>query len=159
MWGDAVKHYLDRAGVPYRIIPHPPAYTAQDVAVAAHVPGREVVKTLVVKLDGRTALVALPASEQVVFDLLAAATGARRVELATAAEFQSLFPECQRGAMPPLGSLYGLPVFVADTLAEDVAIAFNAGSFTELIEMSYRDFERLVRPTVLHLTARARAGR
>jgi Ala-tRNA(Pro) deacylase len=158
MWGDAVKQYLDRQGVTYWSIPHAPAYTAQEVAAAAHVPGREVAKTLLVKLDGRPVLVALPASEQVVFDLLAEATGARRAELATEGEFQYLFPDCERGAMPPLGGMYGLPVYVSDTLAEDEDIAFNAGSFSELIEMSYRDFERLTQPKVMRFSARAPAA-
>jgi Ala-tRNA(Pro) deacylase len=153
MWGDAVKQYLDREGVTYRTISHAPAYTAQEVAAAAHVSGKEVAKTLVVKLDGRPALVALPASEHVAFGLLAAATGARRAELAGEGEFQSMFPDCERGAMPPFGNLYALPIFVSDTLAEDEEIAFNGGSFTELIEMRYRDFERLAQPTVVRLSA------
>ena len=159
MWGDAVKRYLDREGVTYRTIPHAPAYTAQEVAAAAHVSGKEVAKTLVVKLDGRPALVALPASEQVIFGLLAAGAGARRAELASEDEFQAMFPDCERGAMPPLGDLYALPVFVSNTLAEDEDIAFNAGSFTELIEMRYRDFERLARPTVVRLSAPVGVGR
>jgi Ala-tRNA(Pro) deacylase len=94
----------------------------------------------------------LPASERVAFDALAAAAGAREARLALADEFVHVFPNCEQGAMPPFGQLYGLPVYVAETLAEDEEIAFNAGSFTEVIQMKYVDFARLARPTVLHVS-------
>jgi Ala-tRNA(Pro) deacylase len=152
MWGDDLKQYLAREGVTFRTIPHAPAYTSQEVAAVTHVSGKAVAKTVVVKLDGRLALVVLPASERVAFDALAAASGARDAVLAHADEFTHVFPNCEQGAMPPFGQLYGLPVYVAGTLAEDEDITFNAGSFTEVIQMKYADFARLARPTVLHVS-------
>lgn len=155
MWGRQLKEYLDREHVKYVTIQHSPAYTAQEIAASAHISGKEMAKTVIVKLDGKMAMAVLPASRRVVLDLLAETVGARDVELAEEAEFAYLFPGCERGAMPPFGNLYGLEVYVAEALAEDEEIAFNAGSFTELIRMAYRDFERLVRPEVLAFTATA----
>jgi Ala-tRNA(Pro) deacylase len=144
---------LDREHIKYITIQHSPAYTAQEVAAAAHVSGKEMAKTVVTKLDGKPALVVLPASERVNFDQLRANTGAREVELATEQEFVTLFPECELGAMPPFGNLYGLDTYVARNLADDEEIAFNSGTHTELIRMPYRDFERVVHPKSLEVRA------
>jgi Ala-tRNA(Pro) deacylase len=57
-------------------------------------------------------------------------------------------PGCETGAMPPFGNLYGLPVYVDQTLTRDEEIDFNAGSHTELLQLAYADFERLVKPQV-----------
>ena len=105
-----------------------------------------------VKVDGTMAMAVLPASYQVDFDLLKTATGAQEVELATEAEFKDLFPDCELGAMPPFGNLYGMDVFMAASLAEDEEIAFNAGSHTELIRMAFPDYVRLVNPVQLHFS-------
>jgi Ala-tRNA(Pro) deacylase len=102
-----------------------------------------------VKLDGKMAMAVLPASYKVDFDLLKSASGASKVELASEAEFKDAFPECEVGAMPPFGNLYGMEVFVAESLAEDEEIAFNAGTHTELIKLKYEDFENLVKPRKL----------
>ncbi len=107
-----------------------------------------------VKLDGKMAMAVLPASFRIDFDLLKDACDAERAELATEQEFRDAFPECELGAMPPFGNLYGMEVFVAPSLAEDEEIAFNAGSHTELIRLAYRDFERLVQLKLLDFAAR-----
>jgi Ala-tRNA(Pro) deacylase len=144
-----LREFLDRHQVKYVTISHSQAFTAQQVAASAHIPGREMAKTVMVKLDGKMAMAVLPASFQVDFDLLKEATGAGRVELAEEKEFKGLFPKCEVGAMPPFGNLYDMDVYVAESLTEDEEIAFNAGSHTELIRMAYNDFERLVQPTVM----------
>jgi Ala-tRNA(Pro) deacylase len=150
----ALNDFLDRNGVRYAIIAHSPAFTAQQIAARAHISGRELAKTVMVKIDDRLAMAVLPASQKVDLRELQQALGARRIEIAKEEEFRSRFPGCDLGAMPPFGNLYGMDVYVADSLAEDEEIAFNAGSFTELIQLAYRDFERLVSPTVLHFGAR-----
>lgn len=149
-----LKEFLDRERVPYQIIDHPLAYTAQETAAAAHVSGQELAKTVVVKLDGRMAMVVLPAAHKVNLEQLKRATGAHSVQLATEEEFATRFPECDLGAMPPFGNLYGMDTYVEDDLTEDEKIAFNAGSHTELIQLNYSDFERLAHPEVLYPTAR-----
>lgn len=144
-----LKEFLDAHGVEYIVISHSPAFTAQKIAASAHIRGRELAKTVIVKIDGRMAMAVLPASQKADLKLLRETAGAESVELATESEFRDRFPGCALGAMPPFGNLYDMDVYVADSLAEDEEIAFNAGSFTELVRMAYRDFERLVQPKVL----------
>jgi len=143
-----LKEFLDGQGVKYVAISHSPAFTAQEIAASAHIPGKELAKTVMVKLDGKLAMAVLPASRGVDFALLRELAGARRAELASEREFSELFPECEVGAMPPFGNLYGLPVFADKGLSEDREIAFNAGSHKELVRLAWADFARLVRPTV-----------
>ena len=149
--------FLDENKIQYVTLTHSPAYTAQEVAASAHIPGKEMVKTVMVKLDGEMAMAVLPASETVNFSKLKKAAHATDADLATEAEFQDLFPNCEVGAMPPFGKLYGLPVYSDVRLAEDDEIAFCAGSHSELVRLAYADFERLVEPQVVHLTTRESA--
>ncbi|NLX95079.1 MAG: YbaK/EbsC family protein [Rhodopirellula sp.] len=148
-----LKEYLDGHGIRYVSIRHSPSYTAQEIAASAHIPGRELAKTVMIKVDGKMAMAVLPASTHVDFDMLREVAGAESVELATEEEFESMFPGCELGAMPPFGNLYDMEVFVADDLAEDEEIAFNAGSHTELIRIKYSDFEDLVCPVVVAFAA------
>ena len=154
-----LKKYLDENKIQYVITNHFCAYTAQDIAQAAHISGKEVAKTVMVYItDGEDeimAMVVLPASNKIDFDLLEEEIGAQRIELAREYQFKEIFPDCDIGAMPPFGNLYNLPVYVARTLTSDEEIAFNAGNHRELIKMRYKDFERLVHPTVLDLTLAA----
>ncbi len=143
-----VKEFLSDHGVKFVTIKHSAAYTAQEIAASAHIPGKELAKTIMVKLDGTMAMAVLPASFHVDFEQLKDVAGVGRVELASEAEFRDLFPESELGAMPPFGNLYGMDVYVAAPLTEDEEIAFNAGSHTELIRLAYADFERLVKPAV-----------
>ena len=148
-----LREFLDSNHVKYVTISHSAAYTAQEIAASAHVSGKELAKTVMVKIDGTMAMAVLPASYHVDMDLLKEAAGASSVELASEREFKDMFPECETGAMPPFGNLYGMRVFVSATLAEDDLIAFNAGSHTELIRMTYADFERLVQPRIVKFSA------
>jgi Ala-tRNA(Pro) deacylase len=147
-----LKEFLDGQGVKYVVIIHSPAFTAQELAASAHLSGKMVAKTVVVRLDGQLAMAVLPASEKVDVRRLREAIGARTLELAGEQDFRARFPDCEPGAMPPFGNLYGMDVYVADSLAEDEQIAFNAGSHTELIQLAYADFARLVKPKVLAFT-------
>jgi len=149
-----LKEFLDTNKVKYVTISHSAAYTAQQIAASAHIPGREVAKTVMVKLDGQMAMAVLPASYQVDFKRLREVSGATEVKLATEGEFRDKFPECEVGAMPPFGNLYGMRVYATESLMEDEEIAFNAGSHTELIRLSTDDFKRLVQPEVVRFSAR-----
>jgi Ala-tRNA(Pro) deacylase len=139
--------------VKYVTISHSAAYTAQEIAASAHVPGRELAKTVIVKVDGKMAMAVLPASFKVDLQHLKEAAGAKSVELASEREFRDMFPGCETGGMPPFGNLYGMDVYVSGKLAEDAEIAFNAGSHTELVKLAYKDFDRLVKPKVIHFAA------
>jgi len=149
-----LREFLDSHKIRYVTIKHSEVYTAQEIAASAHIPGKELAKTVMVKIDGKMAMAVLPASYKVDFDLLKEAAGAQKVELASEQEFTDMFPECEIGAMPPFGNLYGMEVFVAETLAEEQEIAFNAGSHTELIRMSYKDFESTVKPKVVKFSSK-----
>ena len=147
-----LREFLDGHGVKYVTISHSKAYTAQEIAASAHIPGKELAKTVMIKVDGKMAMAVLPASTKVNLHLLREVTAAKDVALATEREFQDMFQDCELGAMPPFGNLYGMEVFASSKLAEDEEIAFNAGSHTELIRLAYRDFERLVQPRVVNFT-------
>jgi Ala-tRNA(Pro) deacylase len=144
-----LEHLLDANHVQYTKIHHAPAYTAQEVAAAAHVPGRELAKTVIVDIDGRLAMVVQSASSKVPLGRVRSVAGARDVHLVSESEFRDRFPDCETGAMPPFGNLYGMEVFVVEDLTGDEEIAFNAGTHSELIRLRYRDFANLVHPTIV----------
>jgi Ala-tRNA(Pro) deacylase len=147
-----LKKFLDSHDVKYVSMSHSPAYSAQAIAASAHIPGKELAKTVIVRIDDTFAMAVLPASYRVHLGHLKVAVSASHVELATEAELEDLFPDCESGAMPPFGNLYDMDVYVAEQLTEDDEIAFSAGSHTEVVRMSYEDFERLVMPKITALT-------
>jgi Ala-tRNA(Pro) deacylase len=140
-----LKELLDKNKVRYTTMTHSPAYTAQAAAATLHVPGKELAKTVVVKAGAETVLAVLPASYHVNLKKLGEVLG-KPVRLAAEDEFASLFPDCELGAMPPFGVLYGLPVVADRVLAEEEEIVFNAGSHRDAIRMRFEDFERLAKP-------------
>ncbi len=140
--------YLEENGVIYAAIRHPKAYTAQEVAAQLHCKGKDMVKTVVVKAGRQSLLAVLPSTHRVDFDLLSKALQFEDVRLASEPEFQSIFPECEPGAMPPFGNLYGLPVLCEESLTQDEVIHFNAGTHTDAVRMRFEDFRRLVKPRV-----------
>jgi Ala-tRNA(Pro) deacylase len=150
-----LKAFLDENSVRYVTIRHSSAYTAQEIASSAHVSGKEFAKTVMVNKDGKLMMAVLPASYQVDFDQLKQGLRSENVTLANEAEFKYHFPDCEVGAMPPFGNLYNLDVYVAEALTMNKEIAFNAGSHTELIKMSFADFVRLVNPKVLRFSWKA----
>ena len=149
----SLMNYLDEHRIKYVVISHSPAFTAQGIAGLTHTPGKELAKTVIVKLDGRLAMAVLPAKYLV--DVGALRHGARVNEavLAPEDEFQSRFPECETGAMPPFGNLYGMRVFADASLELDKEIAFNAGTHRELVRMAWEDFKRLVKPEIIRFAA------
>ena len=151
---DRLKKYLEENHVRFVTISHSPAFTAQEIAALAHVPGKELAKTVMVKLDGTMAMVVLPAPDHVSANRLKEFSGAQDVELASEEEFADIFPHCEVGAMPPFGNLWDMEVFVDQRLREDEQIVFNAGNHTELVRLSYGEFERLVKPTIGFLSTR-----
>lgn len=148
-----LREFLDNKNVPYVVISHSVAYTAQGIAALAHIPGKELAKTVMVRLDDELAMAVLPASALVDLPSLRAAAGARTVALASERDFKDRFPDCETGAMPPFGNLYGMAVFVDENLALDKEIAFNAGSHRELVRLAYADFARLVKPKLAKFAA------
>jgi Ala-tRNA(Pro) deacylase len=151
---DRLENYLRENQVRFEEHHHPRAVSAQEVAASEHVPGRMLAKTVMVLADGEMVMLALPAPYQVDLEKAAAALGVDEVRLAEEEEFEDSFPDCEVGAMPPFGNLYGVPVYVEKTLAEDETIVFRSGTHTETMSVSYSDFERLVEPTVAQFARR-----
>jgi Ala-tRNA(Pro) deacylase len=147
-----LRKFLDSHNIRYLVISHSLAYTAQGVAALAHVSGKELAKTVIVKIDGILAMAVVPASFHVDLDRLKTLTGALTVELASEAEFKDAFPDCETGAMPPFGNLYDMSVYADVKLAENEEITFSAGTHRELVRMDWDDMLRLVNPTVAELT-------
>jgi len=147
-----LKHFLDVNGVKYVSVIHSPAYTAQEVAQSVHMPGREMAKVVIIELNRKMAMAVLPATRKVVVQDLRELTGCDDVKFASESGFKSRFPDCEVGAMPPFGNLYGMDVYASEELALNREIAFNAGSHVEILRMNYDDFERIVKPKVLAFT-------
>jgi Ala-tRNA(Pro) deacylase len=143
-----VQEFLRRANVPYSVFPHVPAFTAQQEAAVTHVPGRDWAKAVVCFADGEPIQAVVPADLMVNLDRLAVLAGAATIRLAREDELDWLFPDCERGAMPPLGPLYHQPVFVDTLLAEEEQIVFNGGTHADAVVMRFEDFADLTQPTI-----------
>jgi Ala-tRNA(Pro) deacylase len=154
---DSLKKYLSENGVTFEEQHHSLAYTAQDVANAEHTPGKIVAKVTMAKANGELIMLVLPASNRVDFDKVKNIVG-REVSLATESDFARVFPDCEIGAMPPFGHLYGLRVYVDRVLTDDEYIVFNEGTHTDTLKIRYGDYERLEHPVVADFAA-TRTGR
>ena len=141
---------LDGNKISYEILRHPEAVTAQRIAEAEHVKGRHHAKVVMVRSGSQHLMIVLPAEHLIDHEKLAKIVG-QDVSFESEQEFESLFPDCAVGAMPPFGNLYGVPTYVDKSLAEEDYIVFEAGTHTEAIRLSYRDYEKIVKPQVKDL--------
>ena len=151
---EKLREYLDDHDIEYIVMSHSKAYTAQRIAAAAHIPGKEMVKSVILQVDDDLVMCVLPAPEKVSLLKVKELTGAGEVDLAPEQEFGHHFPDCEVGAMPPFGNLYGMTVIVDRKLAEDDEIFFNACTHRELIRMAYMDYARLVKPQLGNISIR-----
>ncbi len=140
-----VRTYLISHGVDYEVEEHPLAYTAQEVAAAQHIPGRSFAKPVIVNADGRLIMTVLPADRLLDLEKVKATLGSEDVRLATEDEFAPIFDDCQRGAEPPFGNLYGIPMLVDIDLTTE-ELTFNAGTHTETMKISTIEYLALVHP-------------
>ena len=151
MLSPRLHNLLDEAHAPYTTFTHDRTVTAQDTAAAAHVGNQRFAKTVMLKVDGKLAMMVMPAAYRVDLTRLSRALGGSEVELAQEEDFKDAFPDCELGAMPPFGNLYGVPVYVDSRMAEQPEIVFNAGSHTDAVRMPYVEFEKLAEPEMLWL--------
>jgi Ala-tRNA(Pro) deacylase len=147
-----IHEFLREAHVPYTVVPHAPAFTAQEEAAALHVPGRDWAKVVICFIDGDPVEAVVPAPAFVNLDRLRDLAGGRDIRLADEEELGRLFPDCELGSMPPFGPLYGQTVYVDAVLAQEPAIAFNAGTHRDAIAMRWNDFVKMVNPIVGRFT-------
>jgi Ala-tRNA(Pro) deacylase len=151
MLSPRLHHFLDERHAPYTTLTHHRTITAQQTADAAHIGNRDFAKTVMLKIDGTLAMLVMPAAYRADLTRLSRALGGREVELAQESEFKDAFADCEVGAMPPFGNLYGMPVYVDARLTGEAEIAFNAGSHTDVVRMPYAEFERLAQPELLYM--------
>ncbi len=142
-----LKAHLEQAHVSYADVAHIPARSSQYAASVLHVPGKEVAKTVALRAGNQVLLAVLPATHHVDLEKLAGVVGTP-VKLIEEQECYQLFPDCQHGAVPPFGELYGLPVYLDEALADVPEIVFSAGTLTEGIRMGNADFIHLVKPRI-----------
>jgi Ala-tRNA(Pro) deacylase len=159
--GERLEAYLRQQQVPYSAHHHRRTYTAHDTALTEHIPDEQLAKVVMVVADGQLVMLVLPASYNVDMARAREIIEAQDVHLAREWEFATAFPDCDTGAVPPFGNLYGLPVYVDRHLAANATIVFAAGAHTDTICIAYADFARLVQPFVTTFARRvpARFGR
>lgn len=146
-----VRDFMETNGVDYEVIPHPATYTAQETAASVHRPGREVVKPVLVTDGDSYALAVVDAPHQVDLDKFSRASGMEGAQLADEAAMRELFPDCEPGAMPPFGNLYGIKVYCDSHLEQDDSITFNACTHYEAVRMKWEDFKRIVKPVIVDI--------
>ncbi len=151
MLSPRLHNFLDERNAPYATLSHLRSLTAHETARATHSDHQRFAKPVILKVDGKLAMVVMPAAYRVDLLRLSRALAGANVELASEEEFRDAFPDCELGAMPPFGHLYGMPVYVDSRLAQQREIVFNAGSHTESLRMDYAEFERLAEPEFLWL--------
>ncbi len=143
-----IKAYLDENEVNYDVAEHPLAYTAAEVADSQHIPGKQMIKAVIVKCGDEYMMCVLPAIYLVDFDKLKNVIGKENLRLAEEDELTHLFPDYDVGAEPPFGHLYGLQVYADKILEEDEDVVFNAGTHTDVVKLKFQDFKRLVNPII-----------
>jgi Ala-tRNA(Pro) deacylase len=146
-----LEKYFNENGIGFQAMTHPTAYTAQDVAAAQKVKGKQVAKVVMVLVDAKVVMLVMPASYRIDFPKLNHALKVKEARLAKEEEFSNLFPDCDTGAMPPFGNLYNVPVYVDRALTENPEIVFQAGSHRDTLKISYADYARLAQPVVVDL--------
>ncbi|MHB0870159.1 MAG: aminoacyl-tRNA deacylase [Chloroflexota bacterium] len=154
---EKLQEYLTSNGVGFEIEHHRLAYTAQQLAAAEHVSGKLVAKVVMAIANESPVMLVLPASSNVNLEKLKAELGARELRLAKEEEFATVFPDCEVGAMPPFGNLYGVPVYIDRSLTRAPEMVFPAGSHTESMKIRVGDYEKLVHPQVKEFAARQMA--
>jgi Ala-tRNA(Pro) deacylase len=152
---ERLEQYLRENDADFEVMTHSEIFTMQEVAAALRVPGNHVAKDVIVNADGAMAMLVLPAPYRLAFSQVCSMLGATEARLASEEEFAGLFPDCDTGAMPPFGNLYGMPVYVDRSLAEQTDILFRVGTHTETMKLAHSDFERLAQPIAGSFTEEA----
>ncbi|MBN9228554.1 MULTISPECIES: aminoacyl-tRNA deacylase [Legionella] len=145
----SIRKYMKDHDIAYETINHPKAYTASQCAQGAHIKRNNFAKSVIVKLDGKFVLVAIPANIRLNLEQLKKEAHAKRAEIAQEFEFQDRFKDCEIGALPIFGELYGMDVYLADSLAHKEWLVFNAGNHDQLLKIKCIDFLNLIHPKTL----------
>ena len=146
--------FLDDHHVDYALHQHGPTFTAQQLASAEDVSGIAVAKPVLVKTDDCYYMCVLPASRMIDFDALQSAVGGRDVWLVPEREMSRVFKDCELGAEPPFGNMYGMETLMDESLQQDENIVFQAGRHNESICMSLYDYKTVAHPRILSFSYR-----
>lgn len=149
---EILTKHLDEKSIKYLRIAHSKAYTSQELAAIMHVSGKELAKSVMVKDNDKLYMMILPASFKINFDLLKSAFENEDVRLASEKDFRNIFGECETGAMCPMGQMYDLPVYIAQSITDQEEIVFNAGTHTNAVRMQMKDYLNLVQPRILKIS-------
>jgi Ala-tRNA(Pro) deacylase len=152
---EKLRAFLEQNHAEYTHTVHSLAYTAREVAAAEHLPAREVAKIVVVHADNGYHMFILPANRMVDFQEIRDMLGFSHARMVPETELNRLFPDCELGAMPPFGNLYGMPVYLDSGLAAEETLTFNAGTHRDVVHMRTSEFQKLVRPTLVSLAREA----
>ena len=145
-----VQSFLDQLEVNYRLVRHQPAFTAQDLAQVEHISGRQVIKPVIVRADGEFVMCALPACYRIDLEELRYQIGAEEIKLADEPSMRELFPECELGAEPPIGRMFGLTTLMDESLTADDRVMFQAGTHMDAVAMSLAEYRRAAQPEMAH---------
>lgn len=145
-----LQAFLDQLDATYRVSHHDTAFTAQDLAMAEHVPGKRVIKPVLIEADGQFVLCALPACYRIDLDELRHQIPAQQVKLADERTLLDLFPDCELGAEPPVGRLYGVLTLMDASLTADDHVTFQAGTHSDCVTMSLAEYRRVAQPEIAH---------
>jgi len=143
-----LEDFLKKKKIKFQKIVHAETFTSQQTAQAEHMSGRQVAKVVIVKADGKDVMAVLPASHKLDLVKLKSVLKAKELRLEEEQEFIKIFPDCEKGAMPPFGALYDVPLYIDKSFTENKSISFNAGNHKESVKMTYEDYEKLAKPKI-----------
>lgn len=149
---DKLKAFMQEKALPYEVITHPQAFTAQQVAHAIHESGKVLAKTVILETDDTHVMCVVPAHHKVKIGWVKDLLSVKHVRLADESTIERLFPDCEVGAMPPVGPLYNMKVIVSEELSSNPDIIFNACTHRHCVKMTYKDFEKAVDPMVAQIS-------
>ncbi len=141
-----IRDFLDSQEVSYEQLKHSKAFTGQEIAHSLHISGKKCAKTVVLNGDGQPVMAVIPAASRINLQDLRAAMEVKHLEMLPESELARLFPDCERGAIPPLGPLYGMAVWVDRAISDSGYIVFCGGTHEDSIHMKYSDFAKLTKP-------------
>lgn len=141
-----IAEYLESQHVPFERLSHPQAFAAQEVAYSLHISGKQLAKAVVLKADDNPVMVVLPASHRLSIKDLRGLLDVHRLEMTSETELAAIFPDCELGAIPPFGNLYGMAVWVDQACSDSEEIVFCAGSHIDCLRMKYSDYAKAVSP-------------
>jgi len=149
---ERLKNFLDSNGVKYITVVHSTAFTSQEIAASVHVKGKEFAKCVIVKSGTKFFMLVIPSDHRINFEKAKEALNVEDLKLASEDEFRSLFPDCELGAMPPFGNLYGVPVYAEEKIKLNDEISFNGGTHNDVVKMKTSDYIRLVNPVFVQIS-------